>query len=505
MKKIIYIPLDERPCNRLFPVMIAESQQTIEIISPDIKMLSQKKKAADLEGLWDFVFRQITTSDALIFPLEMMGYGGLLPSRLHHRDLQHRKILIERIKRLKITAPHLKIYMSALIMRTPQYNSSDEEPDYYEEYGYRLFRNAYLLDKKNRVGLTKEEEKEKSEIQIPSSYQQDYEERRQYNRETLLEILELVQQQVIDFMVIPQDDSAVYGYTAMDQQVISERIRELRLQTKVMMYPGADESGATLLSRCFNTLQKQSPKIYPYFSGVNGPIIIPKYEDRPMYESLQAHIYAAGCQEAESSQEADFILAINCPGKIMEEAPKQGSKDISYTSHRHLLSFVHHIKQWLDLGKPVALADCAFINGGEIELVTLLDDLKILDRLISYKGWNTYCNTLGTSIAQGVFAYKGANESSLYHHLIYHLMDDLFYQALIRPQITATLKDRDLSYFDLKKQGELISKEIERQMMRYYQHFIQYSFTHIKITDLKAYSPWNRMFEVGLDFKIKVE
>ena len=108
MKKVIYIPLDERPCNRLFPMMMAESQHTIEIVSPPIKLLSQKKKAADVEGLWDYVFRQIDTSEALIMPLEMMGYGGLLPSRLHHRDNQQRKILIERIKRLNIMAPNLK-------------------------------------------------------------------------------------------------------------------------------------------------------------------------------------------------------------------------------------------------------------------------------------------------------------------------------------------------------------------------------------------------------------
>ena len=505
MKKVIYIPLDERPCNRLFPMMMAESQHTIEIVSPPIKLLSQKKRTADVEGLWDYVFRQIETSEALIMPLEMMGYGGLLPSRLHHRDNQQRKILIERMKRLKIIAPHLKIYMSALIMRTPQYNSSDEEPDYYEDYGYSLFRNAYLSDKKNRVGLSAKEDEEWNSIEIPEVYQRDYEERRQYNRETLLDILELVESQVIDFMVIPQDDSSEYGYTAIDQQQISEKIRELRLQTKVMMYPGADESGATLLGRCFNELMGQCPKIYPYFSSIYGPALIPKYEDRPMYESLQSHIYAAGCQEAESVREADFILAINCPGKIMEEAPMQGEKDISYTRHRHLLSFAYHIRQWLDMNKPVALADCAFINGGEVELVTLLDDLGILDRLISYKGWNTYCNTLGTSITQGIFAYHQPEVHSVTHHLIYHLLDDLFYQAIIRPQITATLKGKDLSYFDLKTQGALISKEIERQMQRYYQHFIKHSFKNVKITELKAYSPWNRMFEVGLELKIEVE
>ena len=43
-------------------------------------------------------------------------------------------------------------------MRTPRYNSSDEEPGYYEEeYGERIFRFGWLNDKKDREGLLPDE------------------------------------------------------------------------------------------------------------------------------------------------------------------------------------------------------------------------------------------------------------------------------------------------------------------------------------------------------------
>ena len=41
--KILYIPLDERPCNALYPIKAAQVNQDVEIISPEPELLGQKK------------------------------------------------------------------------------------------------------------------------------------------------------------------------------------------------------------------------------------------------------------------------------------------------------------------------------------------------------------------------------------------------------------------------------------------------------------------------------
>ena len=88
---------------------------------------------------------------------------------------------LEILRTLKERNPQLKIYAFECIMRCPQYDSSEEEPDYYEQYGYALFKKKYLENKKERETLTEEEEKELSSIEIPDNIVNDYVQRRDIN------------------------------------------------------------------------------------------------------------------------------------------------------------------------------------------------------------------------------------------------------------------------------------------------------------------------------------
>lgn len=42
--KILLIPLDERPCNRIFPKMICNSNESIELKEPNMSLLGRKKQ-----------------------------------------------------------------------------------------------------------------------------------------------------------------------------------------------------------------------------------------------------------------------------------------------------------------------------------------------------------------------------------------------------------------------------------------------------------------------------
>ncbi|VYU67575.1 DUF4127 family protein [Clostridium tertium] len=506
MKNIIYIPLDERPCNYLYPKYISEVRKDINLITPPLEILGRKKESANINKLWEFLLENIKEADAAIISIEMMCYGGLLPSRLHHFDEKHKETMINNIKKIKSLNNKIKLYASNLIMRTPKYNSSDEEPDYYEEYGESIFKRAYLLDKRNRVTLDKEEEQKLNELEefIPNRFISDYEGRRKYNIDFNSKILSLVEENLIDFLSIPQDDSAEYGYTAIDQRVISIQRRDKRLQRKVHMYPGADEVGASLLARVINDIEDKKTKIYPFYSSLFGPEIIPLYEDRPMYESLKSHIMVTNSILVDNPEEADLILAINSPGKVMEEAFDQEDKDITYTSFRNLLAFVEKIDLFIKEGKKVIISDSSFSNGGELELINLLDDYEVLDKLVSYKGWNTNCNTLGTTIAQGVLATSGeVEEKNIKKNLIYHILEDGFYQAKVRKKINENiLPSLDLNYFDLKDKKDEVSKIIEKELMKMYKEEILKSFKDIEIKNLQVFSPWNRMFEIGINLEI---
>lgn len=502
--KILYLPLDERPCNYKYPQLMMNGQTKVELIVPPKELLGNKKEAADVEKLWEYVFDMVNNIDAMVMSVELMFYGGLLPSRLHKLDEEHSRKILNYIQSLKVRNPKIKIYGFNLIMRTPKYNSSDEEPEYYENYGANLFKKAYLEDKKSRESLTKEEEIELGEIEIPSEYIKDYETRRTYNVEVNKEMIKLVESQAIDFLSIPQDDSAPFGYTAIDQQKVYQLIKDKRLQKCVQVYPGADEVGTALVARAVNELLDKKIKIYPFYASLEGPFITPLYEDRSMYESLQVHIRVAGCKLVDNDKEADLVLAINAPGKSMIEATEQKQNDVTYASLRNIGYFVERIEEYINDGKKVIVADCAYANGGDIEFIQLLDEYKVLDQLISYHGWNTHCNTLGTTIAQGVVAIGlELNLAEIKKNILYHILEDGFYQSIVRKEVTDSMLDYfDLTYFDLKDQGEVIASVIVEKLKMKFHQYIQCTFLDLDMMELEVTMPWNRMFEIDIELEI---
>ena len=506
--KILYIPLDERPCNALYPIKAAQVNQDVEIISPEPELLGQKKTPGDPAALQDFVREHFAQCDCGVFSAEMLLYGGLLPSRLHHFTEADLKGYREFLEDLHADYPEKKIYFSNLIMRTPRYNSADEEPDYYEVYGERIFRYGWLKDKANREGLTPAETTEWEDLKdaIPEAVLKDYEARRAFNVEVNLLHIELVAAGVLTFLSIPQDDSAPYGYTALDQKRVYGAIADKRLKEKIMVYPGADEVGFTLLARAFHEYREEKPNLFVRYSSTLGPELVPLYEDRPMNESLKAHVMAAGFQLVDSIDQAEFILAYNTPGKVMEESWDQlTGKDITYDSYRHLLTFLSEIENDLAAGKKIALCDSAFANGGELELVQLLDEKRLLDHLMSYKAWNTNCNSLGSSLAALAFCTGNYDPRKVQENMLHNLFEDLFYQAIIRMTITReVLPDLGLTYFDLKEQAPKIVKLVQEQMLALAQRELRHSFSkEYTITDLAF--PWNRMFEIQCEIEIGSE
>lgn len=501
MKTILYIPLDERPCNYDYPMRLFQNiSEDVNTITIPKELLGYKKQAANITKIKEYIESNISTINILIYSSEMLAYGGLLPSRIHALTTGIVEKYVSFTKRLKRLNPSIEILASNLIMRTPRYNSGDEEPDYYETYGERISRLGWLKDKRSRESLTQNEEKQLSQLQseIPDEIINDYESRRKQNVALNQANIYLVDAGVIDSLVIPQDDSAPYGYTAMDQKQVYGLIKRMNLQDKIFVYPGADEVGYTLLSRAIQIIRNKQLKVFPIFSGSVGKTIIPLYEDRPLIESLKSHISSAGCMIADHSSDADIVLAVNVPGLKMQEAWDQiDNHEITYDTYRNLRVFVRSIEHYLNCGKKVAIADCAYANGGDIEFIRMLDKKDLIIKLLSYRGWNTNGNTLGSSIATAVIHYF-ADEQRIISEIISSILDDGFYQAIIRKKITnQLLPSLGLSYFDLKNKADRVTKTTEKEINDMANRYLTTTLARETIKKLSIYFPWNRMFEIN--------
>ena len=113
--KLIYLPLDERPCNYHFAKRIAEGSP-IELISPKKELLGNKKIPANVHALEEFLVENAALADSFVISVDMLLYGGIVPSRLHlisENEHCERLSVFERIKKIN---PNAKIYAFALIM-----------------------------------------------------------------------------------------------------------------------------------------------------------------------------------------------------------------------------------------------------------------------------------------------------------------------------------------------------------------------------------------------------
>ncbi|MEA5469942.1 DUF4127 family protein [Spirulina sp. 06S082] len=502
--RILYVPLDERPCNFDYPQAIANLQNSLELVVPPRNLLGDKKKPADRDRLWDWIEVTISDCQGAILSIEMLVYGGLLPSRLHQDSEELLRDRLDRIAKLKEKYPDLLILASNLIMRSPSYNSSEEEPDYYEEFGERIFRWGWLQDKQQREGITETETEELNRIdrELPSEYLQDYRQRRKQNLSVNKKAIALVEAGIIDFLSIPQDDCAIYGFTASDRQEVVQEISTKRLQKKINLYPGADEVGCTLLARICLQLRDIRRNIYVLYSSIYSEQIIPLYEDRPLGESLKAHILAVGGCLVSTPEAADFILAVNTPGQVMQEAWDNPRKDLTYTTHRNLPFFVDRIATFLQEGKPVAIADVAFANGGETELVELLDDFAAWDELLAYGCWNTCCNTLGTVLATAIIGIDASDLQAITTNKIYHLLEGWAYQTIVRMDLVKNyLPAIDASYYNFNNKEKEIQAEMKKRINAVWEKTMHNSFLQWQ-WEIEIFSPWQRMFEIGLDLTV---
>ena len=515
MTKIVYLPLDERPCNYIYPQMLADMTD-LTLIVPGKDELGNKKQPAAFQRLDDWTLQKVEDADYLIVSVDMLVYGGIVPSRLHHLSIEECKKRMLLLERIKEKNPRIRIYGFNLVMRTPSYSSSDEEPDYYEQYGRHIFKYGWLTDKAEKDGLSEDEQNELLTVKedLPDTVLDDFLRRRETNHQINQLSVDLVEKGIIDHLVIPLDDNSHYGYTSREQRKLTFKIEELNLADRVLIYPGADEVGCTLFAKVFSEVMEYTPEVFVRYSSTHGPYIIPKLEDRSLNESIKSQLTSVNAFMADSPEEADFILMVNSPAvgpSGMADGEPFERRHSSYFSEVNTREFMQAIARYIHKGKIVALADVASLNGGDHSLMKLLSKNDLLAGIEAYAGWNTSGNTLGTVIAHAVIrSYYLRRESSndVIHtkrsreFYYYRLIEDWGYQSLVRQNVC----EHDLpglggDYFNITA----VKKVVEEIVSEKLNQFISWYLSDVDDGTIKvenAFLPWNRMFEVGFQITL---
>lgn len=506
-KRILYMPLDERPCNYIYPQYIARIGGADLDIVPQ-NLLGHFKQPADTDALWDWVFEHAAGCDAMVLSMDMLLYGGIVPSRLHHLTDEVLRERQERLRKLRAAVPNTPIYAFQLITRAPARNGSGEEPDYYEQHGYDIFRYGVLSDKESIAALSDEESQEKQDIltRVPADALEDFLARRRLNFECNRRMLRLFAEGIVDHLVIPLDDCFTYGYAPSERRRLSAECAELGILSKIAMYPGADEMGCTLVSRALCNFAGFCPSVWVDYSSQPGRLTAPAYEDRPICETAPHHILCAGAQEALTPQTADIALLINPPTPFSNRIKfEMDRRKLYMESDRNFPAFLHRARQYLDAGLVCAVADCAIPDGADECLMQFLCEQKMLERIHCFSGWNTSSNALGTALAHAVALAcsekldanpeQTAQLSAKFRTM--RILEDWAYMTHVRQDVSdQILTGQYPPITDVRYLGDHsaeIANEVADRLRRFAAERLGALPYEIGIT-----LPWDRMFEIDL-------
>lgn len=487
--RVLFVPLDERPCNLRFPHMQFAPDGPIELVTPPDSLLGKKKHPADVDGIYSWLERTLPDVTACVLSIDTLLYGGLLPSRLHHESANTLHMRVRRLMdlvRRERSQRDLPVFVFASIMRTPSYSSDDEEPPYYEDYGEQLFRLGVLQHKRNRRMLGSEEHGALTELEhtVPPEVIRDWTERRRVNLENTRLVIRAVADGLFDYLVLPQDDTSPLGYSAMDWEQVDSALTDQTVRDRVLSYPGSDELGCVLTARAALTVRhKPAPNVSLVWRDEAAAAVVPPFESVPLGESIREQIRAAGARVfgngAHSGDSIDIVLFVNTPNP---DHPVESSNQVD-RDHSRAIERLGAIVENPDRPRVIAVADVAYPNGAEAGFVRAVTERGLWPHLDAFAAWNTSGNTLGTVIARAVVESAWPDRSTRERNVFYRVADDWAYQTVLRR--------RDAGRgFDVEPDTKQWAEDIDRLAVRVLPD------ARWRVQDVVF--PWNRPFEVGL-------
>jgi hypothetical protein len=552
MTRVAILPMDDRPVNYDYPRYLARAAG-LEVVLPPREWLGNPWRPSRHADLVAWLAQAAPEADGTIVAIDTLAYGGLIPSRTSGETTEAVLARLGVLREIKARSPGRPILASSVVMRINRSNSCEEEKPYCATYGSRLFRLSFLEHKAEMGDASADDIALRDALrgEVPREVYEDYRRGRARNHAVNRAMLDWAAEGVFDYLLLPQDDTADYGWNVAEARRLQANIRAQRLPDRAITYPGADEVGCLLLARFVCRRANFAPRIWPRYSAVTAPTVVTAYEDRPIHEMLKAHLAPLGGVVADSPQESDLTLFVNAPVKVQGNGDSQWlilrgldavrtkmparyhpwleaffATDGFRATRREMESpsrspeeFVRALLATLAAGRPAAVADVAFVNAADLVLGDLLRQHPAVTSLAAFGGWNTAGNTLGTVLAQAVIflvAQRGpaTREQRAAHleFLFLRFLDDDLYQGRERTRCLV----EDLPALDIAPTMERLPAEkaaavesgVRTQLAAASADLRALFVASGRVSGVRVsgiHLPWQRLFEVGFDVEVGVD
>lgn len=438
-RRICFIPLDSRPVCYDLPKRLAHSAG-IELCLPSPKLLGSGqgdlKTPGDFKALSRWVKNHLFENDPIIVALDTIAYGGLIPSRINTDPLD---VLEDRIDKFFKIVKAPSLYGFSSILRIPNYNFSEEEPDYWDQYGKALYQHSYETHESGQAVS-------ETASHIPPAVLSDFLSRREKNYQLNQHYIDRLTKGQLDYLVFCQDDTGQYGLNVQEAEGLRKSLTQHKMADHGHIQTGADEVACCLIARWMSQSMSQSSsaskqrklKIYPFYSSDQGRKLVARFDGVPIEAIVQQQAKACGAEIVKKSSDADLWLIVHTPDTFQGDHCERLRAKVDEEQRIQVLSL---LKKAFDQEQPVMVADVAYANGSDPILTErILQELPSLTGLYGYAGWNTPGNTIGTAIAMGIVRKlaeekKKFNAQAFNTLLMIRLADDWLYQSDVRYQI----------------------------------------------------------------------
>lgn len=431
-RNILALPVDARPvtCDQ---VRLLADIAGWRLSLPPRELLGQMREPGDRNRLAAWLLKHAEDADGLVLSIDTLVYGGLVPSRLSDEREDTLAARLDVLAELKRLRPALPINAFVATMRIPNNNHCDEERLYWADYGRMIWRWSHHLDRHAVLGdpadLGAAQELQR---EIPAEVLDDYRINRARNNAITERVLDLVAEGVIDRLVLPQDDTAEFGINVAERRALVKRVGRLGIAERVVVLPGADEVIWTQVARLIVESEGTVPRFAIDWSRPDtGPAMIARYEDRPLEQTIAAHIAATGGVVTEPAAD---VAALHVHTIGAEQGDWAQDRWPAASTPAAAIAWLDRLASRTADGNA-SLIDLAHANGGDPEMIALLRQRASLARLSAYGGWNTAGNSIGSVIAASALPTR--NWKARRHLLATRFVDDLVYQADCRQAIRA--------------------------------------------------------------------
>ncbi|NGZ75165.1 DUF4127 family protein [Saccharibacillus alkalitolerans] len=430
MKKVAYIPLDDRPAN-LDDVIVQGKAAGLEVLTPDRAVIRNRMDDTaevegtevvgtsgavygSTEGVRQFLQSRAAEADGFIISIDMLVYGGLIGSRRLREDGggeypaydEAATALLDTVAGLKRRYPDKPVFLLDTVMRLATTTMA-------EGLSIETYNESRALMMKPRAERTEFDEILNGyDLQPDGTPYEDtvhfdktlYYNARRHKFKTNRFVLEaLVRDAGADFAAFGVDDASTQGVQANEIHWIEARIDEMlggsggQNPDRAVILPDADGLGHALMARMAARLHANAQPVKPavavrYF-GRDGSEIVNAYEYMDVHTNILRHIDIAGGTYSGDGRS---------PAASETDAAAFELELVALTSEDAVDGAVAHLEANRAANRPTLVVD--FTRGGSSGAVVTpkLLNTPATGSLLGYSGWNTAGNKIGISLGMAL-------------------------------------------------------------------------------------------------------